>query len=247
MPDRRRQPPARSRGASAAERVYRALRDDIFEFRLIPGDRFSEGNVASRLNTSRTPVREALYRLRREGYVEVRFRSGWQVQAFDFRQIDELYDLRIALEQAAVLRLCEPGADTGTVRQTLTRLYDLWHQDAATRSAEGATVRERDEQFHCDLVEATGNREMASVHRDVCERLRIVRRLDFLYPTRIQATYAEHTAILDALMNRSPAEAARRLGEHIRASQQAVRAFTAERLRDAARDQQRQQQAGRPA
>ena len=59
------------RKESVADRVYEALKEDIFEFRLIPGDRFSEGDVGTRLNASRTPVREALYRLQREGHVEV--------------------------------------------------------------------------------------------------------------------------------------------------------------------------------
>ncbi|MGH8364208.1 MAG: GntR family transcriptional regulator, partial [Pseudomonas sp.] len=56
---------------SLAERVYQQLKDDIFGFRLLPGDRFSEGDVAERMQASRTPVRQALYRLEREGYLEV--------------------------------------------------------------------------------------------------------------------------------------------------------------------------------
>ncbi|HBC37174.1 MAG TPA: GntR family transcriptional regulator, partial [Marinobacter adhaerens] len=44
------------RKESVADRVYEALKEDIFEFRLIPGDRFSEGDVGTRLNASRTPV-----------------------------------------------------------------------------------------------------------------------------------------------------------------------------------------------
>ncbi|MGH8357219.1 MAG: GntR family transcriptional regulator, partial [Pseudomonas sp.] len=42
---------------SLAERVYQQLKDDIFGFRLLPGDRFSEGDVAERMQASRTPVR----------------------------------------------------------------------------------------------------------------------------------------------------------------------------------------------
>ena len=44
---------------------------------------------------SRTPVREALFRLELEGYVQVAFRSGWSVAPFDFRKLEELYDLRV--------------------------------------------------------------------------------------------------------------------------------------------------------
>src|SRR4051812_35643589 len=52
---------------SLAEKVYARVKADIFEFRLLPGMRFSENDVADRARVSRTPVREALYRLAREG------------------------------------------------------------------------------------------------------------------------------------------------------------------------------------
>ncbi|MCE3253821.1 MAG: GntR family transcriptional regulator, partial [Cellvibrio sp.] len=64
------------------ERIYQTLKDDIFSFRLLPGDRFSENEIAERVAASRTPVREALARLQREGFVDVSFRSGWQVKPF---------------------------------------------------------------------------------------------------------------------------------------------------------------------
>src|SRR5690606_18767805 len=93
------------------ERIYQKLKEDIFSFRLLPGDRFTENEIAERMAASRTPVREALTRLQREGFVDVSFRSGWQVKPFDFRQFEDLYDVRIVLEMAAVKRLCEmePG------------------------------------------------------------------------------------------------------------------------------------------
>src|SRR5439155_1214636 len=108
-----------------AETVYRQLKSDIFEFRLMPGTRFSENEVARRARVSRTPVREALFRLQREGYLDVHAKSGWSVRALDFEQLDNLYDLRVVLETAAVRKLC------------LHRLH-LAHLDARTRSNSGA-------------------------------------------------------------------------------------------------------------
>jgi DNA-binding GntR family transcriptional regulator len=95
------------RKPSLAESVYLGIKQDIFDFRLLPGDRFTENEVAGRLNVSRTPAREALYRLAREGYLKVHYRSGWSVRELDFKQFDDLYDLRIALETAAVKQLCD--------------------------------------------------------------------------------------------------------------------------------------------
>ncbi len=221
--------PRRRRG-SMADRVYDALKEDIFEFRLIPGDKFSETDVANRLGASRTPVREALYRLQREGYVEVLFRSGWLVKPFDFEQVEELYDLRITLERAAMHKICrlpEPPA-------ILAQLNAIWHPDHPSERAVGSTVRALDESFHCGLVAAAGNREMTAIHREITERLRVIRRLDFTRPDRIDATYREHGEILKALADNNPGEAAEKLTAHIRNSQSAVREITMERIREAA-------------
>ncbi len=105
-----------------AERIYRQLKQDIFDFRLLPADRFSENEIAERMGASRTPVREALFRLEREGYVEVLARSGWQVKPFDFKYFEELYDVRTVLECAAVRRLCEQEGPSPQLEE-LTRLW----------------------------------------------------------------------------------------------------------------------------
>src|SRR6187551_3760250 len=94
---------------SRADEVYEVLQRDVAEFKLVPGDRFTENEISERLGVSRTPVRQALFRLQQEGYVEVLFRSGWRVLPFDFEQFEQLYDLRMVLETTAAQRLCGDG------------------------------------------------------------------------------------------------------------------------------------------
>lgn len=77
-------------------------KQDIFDFRLIPDDRFSEIGIAERLGMSRRPVRDVLSRLEREGCLEVHFRSGWSVKPFDFERFEHLYDLRMVLSHRRV-------------------------------------------------------------------------------------------------------------------------------------------------
>src|SRR5690606_16471732 len=91
---------------SLADAVYERLKEDLFEFRLLPGDMFSEADVSARLGVSRTPVRLGLARLQRDGFLVSRQRSGWQVRPFDFDRFEGLYDVRIVLELAALERLC---------------------------------------------------------------------------------------------------------------------------------------------
>ncbi len=73
-----------------ADKVYQTVKQALFDFQWLPGERFSENELAQQLQVSRTPVRQALFQLEREGYVEVLFRSGWQVKAFDFNYFEEL-------------------------------------------------------------------------------------------------------------------------------------------------------------
>lgn len=221
----------RSKENALANQIYQQLKDEIFSFHLLPGDRFTETQVAERYGVSRTPVRGALYRLEREGFLQVYFRSGWSVRSIDFERLDQLYDLRVVLEEAAVSRICEAPQTVD-----LTALTEVWLVDPSERLTDGNRVAALDEAFHQGLVLATGNREMAAVHQDVTEKIRIVRRLDFTNPARIQATYDEHAQLLRMLIQRKAAQASILLRSHIEASKAEVRKITLHNLH-AARQQ----------
>jgi len=209
---------------SRADEVYEQLKQDIASFSLVPGDRFTENEISERLGVSRTPIRQALFRLQQEGYVEVLFRSGWRVLPFDFDQFEQLYDLRMVLETTAVHRICADGrrADQALLAQPAA----VWLVPPAQRSGDAAQVSRWDEEFHCALVAAAGNAEMARVHRDVTDRIRIIRRLDFTKQVRIDATYDEHARILKALQRKRGDQAAMLLRAHIETSQAEVRKIT---------------------
>lgn len=229
-------PPSRgAKGSDAtptrAQAVYAALKADVAEFRLLPGDRFTETELADRLGVSRTPVREALYQLQREGFMSVQFRNGWSVNPYDFERFENLYDLRQILELEAVRRLC----DRAESLTALDRLEAYWLLTEAERDNDGASVARHDEAFHLALVEATGNPEMARVHADVTERIRIVRRLDFTQRERIDTTYAEHAEILRAIRRRRTERASSLLAAHIQASRAEVRKITLHKLFEARR------------
>ena len=217
-----------SRETTRSESAYRRIKAAIFDFVLLPGEGFTESDMAARLEMSRTPVREALFRLELEGYVQVSFRSGWSVSPFDFHKLEALYDLRVVLECAAVDRLCaaEPMPDLGLLKAT-------WLVPENERQTETAEVAALDEAFHATLVSAAGNHEMARVHADVTDGIRIVRRLDFTQPPRISATYDEHAKILRAILARRAEPAKLLLRSHIEASKAEVRKITIHKLHSA--------------
>ena len=219
----------KKRPLNLAERIYQQLKNDIFDFQLLPGDRFSENEIARRMQASRTPVREALYRLERDGFVQVHFRSGWQVRPFDFRYFEDLYDVRTLLEIAAVKRLCGHI----NIKEQLAGLITLWCCQEGQRLNDSSLLAEMDEDFHFALLAISGNQEMAAIHHTVCERLRIIRRLDFTQEGRIAATYDEHAHLLNLMLNRQTEDAADFLSRHIEISKNTVRHITLHRIQSA--------------
>ncbi len=221
----------KSRPEALASRVYQAVKDDIFDFRLLPGDRFSENDIAEKMQVSRTPVRQALYWLAHEGYLEVYFRSGWQVKPFDFEYFEELYDFRTVLECEAVRRLCRLPAEQ--CRHALAGLQTFWIDTPPLPLSDGKEISACDEEFHRGLLDAAGNREMAKVHAIVTEKIRIIRRLDFTREDRISATYREHALILKQIFQQNSEEAQQLLTRHIAESKAEVRKITLHMLQQA--------------
>ena len=211
--------------SSLAEQAYEATRQLIFDFELMPGDRFSEAELAELIAVSRTPLRQALQRLQQEGFVQVFPKLGWQVAPLDFDTFDELYDLRVLIECHAARALCEAEQ-----RPLLAELSAQWLVPAAERESDADRVRQLDEAFHGQLVRASGNREMLRVHQEITDRIRIVRRLDFTKLARVDATYQEHAKILRAITQRRADEAQRLLKAHIEQSKLEVRDITVDAL-----------------
>jgi DNA-binding GntR family transcriptional regulator len=207
--------------SNLAAQIYTQLKADIFDFRLLPGDKFSEGDIAARMQVSRTPVRQALFWLQREGYVDVSFRSGWQIRAFDFKYFEDLYEVRVMMETSAIAKIV--GLK---LTSRLDPLRDIWCVAQKKQLDDPAAVASLDEAFHARLVAAVGNDEMSRIHEDVTERIRIIRRLDFTKKPRIVATYREHAAILKAIFADDPDGAQQMIRAHIAESQAEVKRIT---------------------
>ena len=217
--------------SSLAESVHQRIRDDLYEFRMMPGDRYSESELATRYGVSRTPLRLALHMLAREGYLNKGDgHAAWQVRPLDLEYFDDLYDLRVNLELIAIQRICkaDPFPDFSAQR-------DFWLVPEAAHHTDGHIVARADEALHASFVAASGNAEMARVHRDITERIRIIRRLDFVEPARIASAYDEHSKLLRALFARKQERAEMLLKAHIDASRAEIRHLTLHRLSEAAR------------
>ncbi|MCW5605505.1 MAG: GntR family transcriptional regulator [Burkholderiales bacterium] len=211
---------------SLADQAYAEIKKRIFDFDLMPGDRLSESELAEQIDVSRTPLRQALQRLQHEGFVEAVPKVGWLIPPLSFEKFDELYDFRVLIECFAVRKICAMVE----APSELQKLAGTWRVPAKDRLDDPLQAGALDEAFHMQFVEFTGNREMLRTYREITERMRIIRRLDFFKADRITATYDEHAKILTAIQKRRADEAQRLLRAHIEHSKIEVRKITLDML-----------------
>jgi GntR family transcriptional regulator, rspAB operon transcriptional repressor len=195
-----------------ADAVYDAIRQSIAEKTLAPGARVTESAIAQQLGVSKTPVREALLRLRRIGVIEPDGVRGGRVVRPSRSAIREAYEVREALEVFAVRSVAERVSGTD-----LERICD-----AAARSLEGAQggdqagFREWDFVFHRSIAEAAANPRLAELIEDVFTLIGTLRQRDFPDSRWPVDCARGHVRIGDAIARRDIAEAEAAARQHIR-------------------------------
>ena len=197
------------------------------------GHRLGEERLASMLEVSRPPVREALARLHAEGHVQRHPEGGFEPAFPDMDRIAELYEVRKSLELTALRRTVgqtggQSGDQTGGQssddgdgemthdRSALLELRRDWValEDDPAEHADPDFVLV-DEDFHIRLALSSGNTALAEVLATINERIRVVRVHDFLTEERIIATVEEHVGILDGLLEGNVERTVERLEAHI--------------------------------
>lgn len=195
---------------SIVDRVYEELKAMTVAYGFRPGERINEGRIATRLGVSRTPLREALNRLKTEGFLRFTPGKGFFCRELDPREIFQLYELRKALELAAV-PLAVARADDAEIAALAAFLDATGPEDGDRTFAE---LTDLDETFHLRLMALARNDEMARVLDNVNARIRFVRWIDMGAGGR-PATQGEHRAVVAALTARDVAAAIAVLETHI--------------------------------
>jgi DNA-binding GntR family transcriptional regulator len=194
----------------------------ILNFELYPGSRITETELAEMFGVSRTPIRAALQRLEAEGYLSVLPKQGCFIRNLDIDELAKYYQVRVALEMLALENACTFMPDAKL--RALAAAWDPKHQE--DRSADPLKMESRDEGFHLALAEASGNPALAHYLDDINRHIRVIRRLDFTDPRRIDVTYQEHYDICQHLLKRDLPAAQSAMRSHISRSEQFARNLT---------------------
>lgn len=212
---------------SLAKRAYDELKDAVLSGRLEPGRPLAEVELGEALGISRTPVREALARLRSDGLVVAVPGGGNVVHTPSENEDRELFLVREALEQLAVKEWAANPSKSG-IRE-LKRLID--EQRRAQRSGNAEQFLDADERFHIAICRQAGLNQTADILVSLRERMRLAGLGAITQSERQPLVLDEHVAILDALQAADPIAAVSALRNHLSATRSAL-----ESQRRAARD-----------
>lgn len=199
------------RTQSIADNVFSAIENEILSGALEKGALITELKTCEKYGVSRTPVREALQRLRQEGLVE-ESGKGAIVIGITEADIDDIYEVRSRVEGLAAAR-CAERISEGELRK-LTETVDLQEFYATRGSAD--SLRNLDSEFHRLIFSYCGSRTMETLLLELHRKVKLVRRVSVEDPTRAKEAVGEHRAILEAIAGGDAARAEELTARHIR-------------------------------
>jgi DNA-binding GntR family transcriptional regulator len=195
--------------------VYTLLCERIVEGKFPPGSRLPDVQLAAELGVSRTPVREALLRLVREGLVESDPHRGFFVAPLNRQEVLETYPIVWTLECLA-LQSC--GPPTPEQLQALRQI----NAEMEAVPADALRRQELDLRWHQTLIEPSGNQRLQEILTGLKQ---VVRRYECMYmqdPALVRRSFNYHSEILEALLKKRPKLAGQLLERNWRAGMESV-------------------------
>ncbi|HZX04168.1 GntR family transcriptional regulator [Kribbella sp.] len=192
---------------SETERVTRQLRDEILDGVRAPGERLVERELATALDVSRVPVREALKALVGEGLVTLRPRSWAVVRTFTDADIADLIEVRTAFEPLTFRLAAERRTREGLERVRATLDEHL----AAAKSGNAVLARRKAADFHEQVTELASNELLLEIERPLRSRMRwlLTQHDDLLGVAR------QHRDLYAAIANRDATLAEQLAADHL--------------------------------
>lgn len=203
---------AQSATGAVADRVYEQLRREILDLSLRPGERVTENTLAARLNASRTPVRQALHRLREDRLLEAASGGGLQIAQLSPRDVGQLCDLLAVVDSYLFSRAAERGRE-GDAGQQLVELAKQLVKAAKTHDLDA--WRQLDSAYHAVIHDLADNPWASDVSNETRARLH-----RFWVPSsdrqkRLAKCSTEHTEMAKAIAAGDPDAAVGVVGEHV--------------------------------
>lgn len=196
--------------SSFPQQIAGVLAEEITERVLSPGERLLEQALSERFGTSRAPIREAFYLLAQEGLVERIPRKGAVVKRYTTREIEELYKIRVTLEELALERDCD---GLRMVRISLASLRPIVAEMEKSRK-EIKRYHELNFEFHKAIVELSQSSVLLRLYTQIEGPLKMFLRLSMTTRDDVAKSIEDHKRIVAAIAEGDAAEASRALRAH---------------------------------
>jgi DNA-binding GntR family transcriptional regulator len=206
--------------------AYASLRAMILTGELPSGTRLTEIELAVRLKISRTPLREALNRLVRDGLVTHESHRGYSVAEFDLQYLEEAFEIRAILDAYAAQQ-----ASTRITEEEKQTLRSIVERTAAMAALENRPVEDLiDEmelglEIHRIIARASGNRMLVDTLGQILDRCQYFIWLELLWLDEWAVARSEHAAIVEAICSGDGSRAAELASAHVRVSKQNILRF----------------------
>jgi len=193
------------------EVVFETLREAIISGILKPGERMMEIQLADELGVSRTPVREAIRKLELEGFVVMIPRKGAYVSDISFKDINDIFEIRGALEMLAAGLACEriTEDELESLERLLVQKWDCIEKDDVD------TMVATDTLFHEALYRASRNDRLSQIVSNLREQIQRFRTTSLASPGRMKLAWEEHKELVEAIADRNIALAQELASKHI--------------------------------
>jgi len=164
---------------------------------LSPGDRVVEQDVAARFGVSRIPVREAMHKLETQGVLTSAPRRGTRVAPFDERKIDEVYEVRVAMEKILLRHALPRFAEDPALIATLDGLIEEMRGCAAR--GEATVINRVDLEFHRVIAAVSGHAMARTLWESISRHVLIIFGMELYRDPDLEAVVRQHVELRDLI------------------------------------------------
>ncbi|MCB1368804.1 MAG: GntR family transcriptional regulator [Rhodobacteraceae bacterium] len=193
-----------------ADQVYDQIMQAIRDGSISTEDRIVQEKLADEFEISRTPIREALFRMEQEGILELAGRGGFRIRKLDEAEIAEMYGARSAIEGSAARMLAEAGdkATCAALRASITRAEDMTENTVQAYFDANRSI-------HRAIVEATGNRFLLEFFDNIWNRGSSFTLFASIQFVDLSKSLGDHMSLIDAIETGDGWAAAEKMILHI--------------------------------
>jgi DNA-binding GntR family transcriptional regulator len=196
---------------SLADNAYQQIKDWIVHYYLKPGARLHVKDLTQALGISQTPVREALSMLEKENLIDREPQKGFRVKSLSMQEIEDLYDLRIALEVLSARQAAQ--RITLSDRKRMTSLLSKVGRLIESGNKQGILELEQD--YHTIILEASGNKALEDMGRTILDRIWIIQNINLLTTDHLSDVHPQHLSVFEAIKNGDSQKAGLLMARHL--------------------------------